>query len=281
MNGKLDIKKEVEMIKEAAQKFLENPEAAKKFIDDIHARVFGTDHTDAAEDTNSGFANDDLMEWAETPVTKEEIEQRHETATASLDWMKSKAKIMGVYDAAKVVLEDPLFFYCSGCCVASYDAPKRHHYGTYGLVQHTHEILQSGMILIDSVYKRHNINKTEFFLAAVFHDYGKTFDYSLKTVFHENKKHKYWAGTEHKRLVHHISRSGVEWMKASENLTHDKRNQYEIPVYHAILAHHGQRQYGSPVMPYTKVAYLLHTCDMMSARLDDCSRVDYVNVRGD
>jgi 23S rRNA maturation-related 3'-5' exoribonuclease YhaM len=43
-------------------------------------------------------------------------------------------------------------------------------------------------------------------------------------------------------------------------------------VTHAILSHHGQREWGSPVRPATKLAWILHTCDMMSARVNDCDK---------
>jgi 3'-5' exoribonuclease len=40
-------------------------------------------------------------------------------------------------------------------------------------------------------------------------------------------------------------------------------------VLHAILAHHGSREWGSPVVPLTKLAWMLHLCDGISARMDD------------
>ena len=46
-------------------------------------------------------------------------------------------------------------------------------------------------------------------------------------------------------------------------------------VLHAILSHHGRREYGSPVSPSTRIAWLLHLCDSISARMFDCNIFQY------
>jgi 23S rRNA maturation-related 3'-5' exoribonuclease YhaM len=47
-------------------------------------------------------------------------------------------------------------------------------------------------------------------------------------------------------------------------------------ITHNILSHHGMREWGSPVAPATKEAWILHLCDNMSARLDDCNKHDKI-----
>jgi 3'-5' exoribonuclease len=37
-------------------------------------------------------------------------------------------------------------------------------------------------------------------------------------------------------------------------------------IEHAILAHHGRQEWGSPVEPVTAEAYILHYADMLSVR---------------
>ena len=39
---------------------------------------------------------------------------------------------------------------------------------------------------------------------------------------------------------------------------------------------HGQREWGSPVMPKSRVAWLLHLSDGISARMADCETTDHV-----
>jgi len=54
-----------------------------------------------------------------------------------------------------------------------------------------------------------------------------------------------------------------------DNELHDK-------VLHAILAHHGCREAGSPVAPKTREAWLVHFCDGISARMDDADTWDII-----
>jgi 3'-5' exoribonuclease len=90
-----------------------------------------------------------------------------------------------------------------------------------------------------------------------------------------DKSYNVWSGTEHKRTIHHISRSALVWNSAVA--THSlKYGKYTDSVTHNILSHHGQREWGSPVMPKTKAAWLLHLCDGISARMNDADKWDFV-----
>jgi 23S rRNA maturation-related 3'-5' exoribonuclease YhaM len=77
-------------------------------------------------------------------------------------------------------------------------------------------------------------------------------------------------------LIHHISRSAIIWAEAASRLYTNYSKYYE-PVLHAILAHHGFREAGSPVAPKTRVAWLVHLCDNISARMDDADTFDIVH----
>jgi 3'-5' exoribonuclease len=111
--------------------------------------------------------------------------------------------------------------------------------------------------------KRTQVTFPDLFLAALFHDVGKIQDYEPV----EGSDLQKWKSSEHKYLIHHISRSGLIWMEMA------KKHKYAGDVegiYHAILAHHGQKAFGSPVEPRTRMAHILHCSDMLSARLEDC-----------
>lgn len=162
----------------------------------------------------------------------------------------------------------------------------KHHCYKGGLARHVREVVS--LCLKNAEYIAPDVDKIELFLAALYHDTGKMFDYSLKTVRQKQPSDfgeiQYvsteWEGTPHKRQIHHISRSGIIWTRAVEKFP-ALDAKYHDSVLHAILAHHGQREWGSPVAPYTKAAWLLHTCDQMSARLDDCQKVDYLKAHKD
>jgi 3'-5' exoribonuclease len=165
-----------------------------------------------------------------------------------------------------VVLDNPHFSEWSGSAYSYH-----HHYGDGGLARHTYEVVRLCLLNRDALSKM-EMNKEELFLAALYHDIGKLFDYE--------KVNGVWQGTLHKRMIHHISRSAITWSHSwrdFENKTKTISTNYHDSVLHAILAHHGSRQYGSPVAPKSQVAWMLHLCDGISARMDDWNKSDVVD----
>jgi len=69
----------------------------------------------------------------------------------------------------------------------------------------------------------------------------------------------------------------IVWSKAFDQFaTHDSAlftPEMHDEVLHAILAHHNLREWGSPISPATRTAWLLHLCDSISARMDDGERI--------
>lgn len=181
-------------------------------------------------------------------------------------------------DVAKIsehVIGRPEFAIWSGS-----SKPEQHHYGDGGLLRHTYEVVD--LCLMNRKFfdgEGHDIPKDQLFLAALFHDIGKIRDYKrIEGADDMGGFAKYpdkWTSAPHKRTIHHISRSGIMWTQAVAETRCCQ--DIEDDVLHAILAHHGLREFGSPVFPKTKVAWLLHLCDQMSARMDDCDRWDLVH----
>lgn len=157
------------------------------------------------------------------------------------------------------IINDSRFWRWSGASKSTI-----HHYGKGGLGEHVYEVIQ--LCLTTNKYFQEigkGVNETNLFLAALFHDVGKLWDYEPL-----DKDYKEWGATKHKFLIHHITRSALEWEKAKEIYSYKDDKNDEI--LHAILAHHGFRQWGSPVEPNTRLAWILHLCDALSARVDDC-----------
>jgi 3'-5' exoribonuclease len=171
--------------------------------------------------------------------------------------LKSLANYYGVSDIANVVLEDKRFSYWSGS-----SSPLSHHYGNGGLAIHVLEVVELCMSTNEYFCSHKNVNKQKLFLAALFHDAGKMWDY-------EHCNSTEWRANYHKKAIHHISRSALVWNEAKIKYNF---NDDEDEVLHAILAHHGSKEYGSPVQPLTRLAWILHLCDSLSARMDDCDK---------
>jgi len=174
-----------------------------------------------------------------------------------------------VSDVANYLLEDPKLLVWSGSSLKH-----QHHYGKGGLVRHLYETVT---LCLDTshFFPEHETDPRELFLAALFHDAGKLYDYKPVTDKGIVCDYTRWEGTDHKRYIHHISRSAIMWSEAS------KRNdltfsEYHDKVLHAILAHHGTREWGSPVSPKSRVAWLVHHCDCISARMYDADTWDTV-----
>ena len=174
--------------------------------------------------------------------------------------MAQKMCVLDVYD--ELVLHYPQFEYWSG----SHNT-FLHHYGRGGLVRHTWEIIDLGMTIIPLLNLCDKVNPIPFYLASLFHDTGKMFDY--ESVGTE------WKPTEHRRLIHHLPRSALIFHDVIKKFP-ELEAKYHDDILHAILAHHGRRDDGSPVAPKTRLAWLVHLCDAMSARMDDAERIDVV-----
>ena len=155
-----------------------------------------------------------------------------------------------IYQETRHVLEDAAFSICSGS-----GSPTKHHYGDGGLVRHTLEVVG----LCQSTSKTHSVDRRVLYTSAIWHDYGKIFDYV--------KRSGVWVEADHKRDIHHVSRSAIEFNKHAA--TCGLPQEFVDAVTHCILAHHGLKEWGSPVQPKSKEAWLLHFCDGISARLDE------------
>jgi 3'-5' exoribonuclease len=136
--------------------------------------------------------------------------------------------------------------FCNGYG-ASTGTNHAHHAYSGGLLVHTAEVVHQAMNMAWP-----HVNATVVFLGALYHDWGKTLDYDADG----NK-------TEHARMVCHVVASYEHWRRTAAELA--------VPadlsdrVGHVILAHHGRREWGSPVEPATEEALIVHYADMWSA----------------
>jgi 3'-5' exoribonuclease len=167
-------------------------------------------------------------------------------------------KDYNVNKIAAVVYSRPKFDIWTGS-----SKPEQHHYGKGGLARHTLEVIESSLMMHEYYQTSEPLGK--IFLAALFHDFGKFWDYKPIIGADPSKDYHVWGPTEHKNKIHHLPKSAIEWCKAV--LAFQEFRPWEDDITHAILSHHGLREWGSPVQPKTKLAWILHLCDNMSARV--------------
>lgn len=132
---------------------------------------------------------------------------------------------------------------------------KMHHtWWKNGLSTHVGEALEAYIALSStpqcSLLKHHVV-----ITALFFHDFGKCYEYESTS---DNQI------TDSLPLFGHVYLSTKAFLKIAA--------QYDLPsrdvqfVEHAILAHHGSLEHGSPIIPATSEAFYVHICDLISAR---------------
>ncbi len=130
-----------------------------------------------------------------------------------------------------------------------------HHAFPGGLLNHTWQMLH----LLEGVYPVYpypeDIKVERVIIGILFHDWGKICEYNVEGEKMENGF-----------LLGHIYMSAnyVNNLLREEGI--DKR---EINfIVHCILAHHGQLEFGSPVLPCIPEAQLINYLDNISAKAD-------------
>jgi len=127
-------------------------------------------------------------------------------------------------------------------------AKKYHHACVGGLLEHTLAVVR----LCSFVAQEHpEIHGDLLLTAAILHDVGKATSYTVGPVFDL---------TDEGRLVEHVVEGALVVQTAIDSIEgfpRDLRNR----LLHAILAHHGALERGSPVPPKTLEALALHHAD--------------------
>ena len=129
-----------------------------------------------------------------------------------------------------------------------------HHAFKGGLLNHTYELLH----MLEGLYPTLPPLKLErCIIAILFHDYGKLKEYDENM---EGTKYMYLMG--HTYISAHVLHNKLNASGIS--------NEETIRIVHCVLAHHGQLEYGSPVVPCTQEALVVHYIDNLSARTYAC-----------
>ncbi len=157
---------------------------------------------------------------------------------------------------AEVFLMDDPFMRSLAACPAGV---KLHHAYVGGLLEHTVTMMDMADRLVP-FYP--GTDRDLLLMGAFLHDAGKTRELSYARTF---------GYTDEGQLVGHITigvEMLVEKMPGVEELTGEPfPRELLIRLKHMILSHHGTLEYGSPKIPMTPEAMLLHAIDMMDTRM--------------
>ena len=158
-------------------------------------------------------------------------------------------------------------------------ARKNHHARRGGLVEHVAQMMRAAAALCP-VYPE--LNRDLLLCGVLFHDCGKLWE----NTYPENS----FAQTHnlHGEMLGHIP-LGIELLNKLWNDLLDlpeaagwgaltpSTEMTRLHLLHLIGAHHGQLEFGSPVLPRTPEAFALHHIDNLDAKLE-MVREAYVNA---
>ena len=108
--------------------------------------------------------------------------------------------------------------------------------------------------ILSSLYD--NVDRDILMAGIILHDIGKVIELSGPIAT------KY---TLEGKLIGHISIMVSEIRAAAERL--NIHSEVGVLLQHMILSHHGEKDFGSPVPPLTREAFLLHVIDDLDAKM--------------
>ena len=138
-------------------------------------------------------------------------------------------------------------------------ARTNHHAYLGGLLEHTLNLLELAVLVLP----RYPDVSADLVLTGVFlHDAGKTAELSYTTSF---------AYTNEGQLVGHIVQTAIWVAQKARELEAEGDRPFPADLLaalqHVIVAHHGRYEFGSPRLPATAEAIMVHYLDNLDAKL--------------
>ncbi|MHC5542179.1 3'-5' exoribonuclease YhaM family protein [Singulisphaera rosea] len=143
-----------------------------------------------------------------------------------------------------------------------------HHSYTAGLLEHVWSMTRIAGFLADhyaSYYERLNppLNKGVIIAATILHDIGK-----LRELDYHPVEAKY---TKEGCLIGHVL-MGRDLVREAARKIEGFPEETLLLLEHAILSHHGRRDFGAPVVPQTLEALLVSYIDDLDAKMNIAAR---------
>lgn len=134
-----------------------------------------------------------------------------------------------------------------------------HHDITGGLLQHVVEMLQAAQGLMNVPYLQ-DVMWAHVVIGVLYHDWGKLVEYDVES----------WDVTPEYPLLGHIYMSASKLQAELTEFSDPVEGKFthrEIEcMVHCVLAHHMNKEWGSPVVPATIEATIVHYVDNISAK---------------
>jgi len=138
-------------------------------------------------------------------------------------------------------------------------AKSLHHVYLGGLLEHTLSV--AGMAEKACAHYP-GMNRDLLMAGVCLHDLGKTAELTYQRSF---------GYSDIGNLIGHISME-TEWVSREIARIPKFPDELRVQILHCILAHHGKLEFGSPVLPKTPEALLLHYLDDLDGKLEGMFR---------
>ena len=134
---------------------------------------------------------------------------------------------------------------------------KLHHAMIGGLMLHTMSIVRMAEEIC-RIYP--NINKDLLLAGAILHDVAKTWEFSL------GKTGLVKGYSTEGELIGHLVKGAMYVEEAGKKLNINREK--TVLLEHMILSHHGNKDFGSPILPLTREAVVLHFVDDLDSKMN-------------
>ncbi|GAB6085284.1 3'-5' exoribonuclease YhaM family protein [Alkaliphilus crotonatoxidans] len=140
----------------------------------------------------------------------------------------------------------------------TYPAARQVHHNFYnGLLQHVLEVLKfSYSVAMTKKLSQRQIDR--LIVMGLLHDWAKIYEYKPLPAI---------GFTEEGTMLGHIFLGAHETLNVI-NQIEDFNQEDKLIILNGILGHHGKLEYGSPVLPKTVEAQILHHADKMSGDIE-------------
>lgn len=128
-----------------------------------------------------------------------------------------------------------------------------HHAYKSGLLEHILSCSELALVLS----KHYNVNHNYVVAGCVLHDLCKIYELT------DGVNVEY---TEEGKLVGHLVK-GLEIVDRYSYKIKNFPHYMKMHIKHILLSHHGEYEYGSPKIPQTSEAYLVHLIDLMDSKM--------------
>jgi 3'-5' exoribonuclease len=200
------------------------------------------------------------------PVAREEVNPRDFLPVTRFDvdlmWKELRTLVDGVGDPLIRALlisfvDDPAI----GPLLRQAPAAKNvHHPFVGGLLEHTLSVMQLAHRIADH-YPR--ANRDLLVAGALLHDLGKTRELTVDQGFDY---------TTEGRLVGHLLIT-IQWIHEKAAQIPGFPPELEMHLTHLVAAHHGELEHGSPKVPHTLEAMLVHALDELDSRVQSWTMI--------